>query len=156
MNDLVKMNEGELITTSKIIADVFGKSHRKVARDINELDCSDDFRSANFGLSSYTSPQNKVLKCFDVTRDGMVFLCMGFTGKKAAKWKEAYISAFNEMEKGLLNFDKKISRLTIAGDDIKKAGSRWSELGREINKQKKAHKEDMLTLMSDVQLTLSF
>jgi len=96
MNSLVKVNDGELMTTSKIIADVFGKSHRKVTRDINELDCSEEFRAANFGQSSYTSPQNKVLKCFNVTRDGMVFLCMGFTGKKAAQWKEKYISAFNE------------------------------------------------------------
>lgn len=33
-----------------------------------------------------------------ITRDGFMFLVMGFTGKTAAKWKEAYIKAFNEME----------------------------------------------------------
>lgn len=33
-----------------------------------------------------------------MTRDGFVFLVMGFTGKMAAKFKEAYIKAFNAME----------------------------------------------------------
>ncbi|RIJ16230.1 hypothetical protein D1227_12650 [Henriciella mobilis] len=33
-----------------------------------------------------------------MTRDGFTFLVMGFTGAKAAEWKEKYIAAFNEME----------------------------------------------------------
>ena len=36
-----------------------------------------------------------------IARDGFVFLAMGFTGKIAAKFKEAYIEAFNEMEERL-------------------------------------------------------
>lgn len=36
-----------------------------------------------------------------ITRDGFVFLAMGFTGKEAAQWKEAYIEAFNAMEAAL-------------------------------------------------------
>ena len=105
MNQLVKNNNGELMTTSKIVSDVFGRAHRDVIKAINQLECSDDFRARNFSQSSYTSPQNKVLKCFDITRDGFSFLCMGFTGKKAAEWKEKYISTFNQMEKVLLNVD---------------------------------------------------
>ena len=33
-----------------------------------------------------------------MTRDGFVFLCMGYRGKKAARFKELYIKRFNEME----------------------------------------------------------
>lgn len=36
--------------------------------------------------------------CFNMTRDGFVFLVMGYRGKKAASFKEAYIKRFNEME----------------------------------------------------------
>lgn len=36
-----------------------------------------------------------------MNRDGFVFLCMGFTGKEDAKWKEACIEAFNAMEASL-------------------------------------------------------
>ena len=35
---------------------------------------------------------------YEMTRDGWIFLVMGFTGVKAAKVKEQYIAAFNAME----------------------------------------------------------
>ncbi|OAH95758.1 hypothetical protein AZH52_01600 [Proteus mirabilis] len=35
---------------------------------------------------------------FQMTKNGFVFLVMGFTGKKAAQFKEAYISEFDRME----------------------------------------------------------
>ena len=38
----------------------------------------------------------------DIADLGFVFLAMGFTGKDAAQWKEAYIDAFNRMEAELL------------------------------------------------------
>jgi hypothetical protein len=46
--------------------------------------------------------QGKEQPCYRLTRDGFVFLAMGFTGKDAAQWKEAYITAFNKMEQELL------------------------------------------------------
>jgi Rha family phage regulatory protein len=33
-----------------------------------------------------------------MTKDGFTFLVMGFTGAEAAKFKLAYITAFNDME----------------------------------------------------------
>ena len=33
-----------------------------------------------------------------MTRDGFMFLVMGFTGSKAARMKEAFIEAFNMLE----------------------------------------------------------
>ena len=102
MIDLVVVQNGKLVVSSKIIADKFGKVHRNLLRDIEKLDCSDSFRVLNFEQSSYTSKQNKVLDSYDITKDGFAFLCMGFTGKKAAIWKEKYIEAFNQMEAALL------------------------------------------------------
>jgi hypothetical protein len=37
-----------------------------------------------------------------MTRDGFSFLVMGFTGKRAAQWKERFLEAFNRMEQELL------------------------------------------------------
>ncbi|SFC10380.1 phage regulatory protein, rha family [Devosia psychrophila] len=37
---------------------------------------------------------------FNMTKDGFTFLAMGFTGKPAAQFKEAYIARFNELEQG--------------------------------------------------------
>ena len=36
-------------------------------------------------------------RAFEITKDGFMFLVMGFTGKEAAQLKEAYINAFNFM-----------------------------------------------------------
>lgn len=98
---LVQISGDRLVTTSLAISNHFGKKHAHILRDIENLECSDEFRESNFGLSSYTSTQNKKLPMYEITRDGFVFLCMGFTGSAAAQWKERYIAAFNAMESEL-------------------------------------------------------
>lgn len=99
---LVAVENEHAVTTSLRVAEVFGKQHKNVLRDIQNLECSDDFRKLNFEPSQIIKqlPNNgsKKLPMYYITRDGFMFLVMGFTGKTAAKWKEAYIKAFNEME----------------------------------------------------------
>lgn len=90
--------EGHVTTTSQQVAAHFGKGHNLVLRAIRNLECSADFRLRNFAQSSYLNEQGKEQPCYRITRDGFVFLAMGFTGKDAAQWKEAYIAAFNKME----------------------------------------------------------
>ena len=84
---------------SRYVAQFFEKEHRSVLRDIRELDCSDEFRLHNFVQSSYKNEQGKKQPCYYMTRDGFVFLAMGYRGKKAAHFKELYIKRFNEMER---------------------------------------------------------
>lgn len=83
---------------SLMVAKMFEKDHNKVLRDIRELDCSESFRLSNFGQSTYKNEQGKKQPCYNMTRDGFVFLVMGYRGKKAAQFKEAYIKRFNQME----------------------------------------------------------
>lgn len=93
--------EQRVVVSSRDVARVFGKEHAKVLRDIRNLECSEAFSQANFGLGSYKDAQNQERPEYLITRDGFTFLAMGFTGEKAAKFKEAYIEAFNAMEKAL-------------------------------------------------------
>ncbi len=88
---------------SLVVAKMFDKDHRKVVRDIENLDCSTEFNTANFGRISYTDSRGRKQKAYAMTRDGFVFLAMGYRGKKAAQFKEAYIKRFNEMEKLIFN-----------------------------------------------------
>lgn len=104
MNDLVFIQDNErALTTSLLIAEAFGKKHQHVLRDIETLECSEDFRGSNFGRSSYTSRQNKELPMYLVTKDGFVLLAMSYTGERAAMLKEGYIGQFNQMEALLLS-----------------------------------------------------
>ena len=91
-------NKDTARVSSLYVARFFGKEHKNVLRDIEKLDCSEEFRRLNFEQSSYINEQKKRQPCYAMTRDGFVFLCMGYRGKKAAKFKELYIKRFNEME----------------------------------------------------------
>ena len=143
-------------TTSKNVADVFKKDHRHVLRDIKNLDCSDEFRESNFGLSSYTSSQGKVLPCVEITKDGFTFLCMGYRGDKAAVCKEAYINEFNRMTNELNSISSRVDCLSIEGKEIKELGKDWSRLGHQVRKAKNEHAEAVNELMKEVQIKLEF
>ncbi len=92
-------------TSSLAVADYFIKRHADVIRKIESLECSTLFRQRNFAFTSISINQpnggTRKLPCYQITRDGFAFLAMGFTGKRAAQFKEAYINAFNQMEKQL-------------------------------------------------------
>lgn len=103
----------QAMTSSLLVAKEFGKEHNKVVRDINNLACSQEFRAANFGESSYVSEQGKEFLMFTMTKDGFSFLVMGYTGKKAAQFKEAYINAFNKMESEIRSSVKPKTQLEI-------------------------------------------
>ncbi|MCM3783706.1 Rha family transcriptional regulator [Neobacillus mesonae] len=97
MNQLVFIQDGKTVTDSLTVADVFGKDHDKVMRDIRELECSKEFSLANFGESTYRNERGRVYPKYIITQDGFSFLVMGYTGKEAARFKEMYISEFNRM-----------------------------------------------------------
>lgn len=101
----VELVEGQITTTSVDVAAHFKKRHDTVLRAIRLLECSAEFTARNFAASEYTDPTGRKLKQFRMTRDGFAFLAMGFTGKEAAKWKEAYINAFNRLEQELRKHD---------------------------------------------------
>lgn len=102
---LVEIIDGQALTDSFTVADRFGKIHRDVIRAIENLDCSPEFRLRNFAHTqtriAIHNGGHRHIKAYSITRDGFTFLAMGFTGAKAAQWKEAYIDAFNRMEKAL-------------------------------------------------------
>ena len=100
--DLVVINgKGVPTTTSLKVAEVFGKQHKDLLKKLQALECSGDFTERNFALSEYTDPTGRKLPMYEMTRDGWTFLVMGFTGKKAAQFKERFIAAFNAMEAAL-------------------------------------------------------
>lgn len=101
----VELCDGLPTTTSLDVAKHFGKQHKDVIKRINSLDCSREFYERNFAPIQIDTDlglgRTRKDPAFRMTRDGFTFLCMGFTGKEAAKWKEAYIVAFNTMEQAL-------------------------------------------------------
>jgi Rha family phage regulatory protein len=99
---LVFIENGRPVTDSLTVAEVFGKEHKHVLRDIRELECSAEFSQSNFGHTPYKHPQNgqTYQKCL-MTEQGFTLLVMGYTGKRAFEFKEKYISEFHSMRSQL-------------------------------------------------------
>lgn len=96
---LVTLDGKKPVVTSLMVAEKFGKRHNNVLRDIQRMECSDEFRRLNFEQSSYVNEQNKEQPMVVMTRDGFAILAMGFTGKEAMVWKEKFIAEFNRLER---------------------------------------------------------
>lgn len=101
---IVFEKDGQALTTSREVADYFGKSHKNIIRDIRttleQLDQTPEgaeFGRLNFEPSYYMNEQGKKQPAYTLTRDGFTLLAMGFTGAKAMQFKVAYINAFNRM-----------------------------------------------------------
>ena len=101
---IVFEQDGQALTTSREIADYFGKSHKNIVRDIrntleqlNQTPEGAEFSRLNFEPSNYTDERGKKQPLYVLTRDGFTLLAMGFTGARAMQFKVAYINAFNRM-----------------------------------------------------------
>ncbi|MGL9720055.1 Rha family transcriptional regulator [Symbiopectobacterium sp.] len=101
----VTIHNGKAITTTEDVALYFEKQHHHVVQKLESLDCSPEFTIRNFSRmvkdKAIGSGATREVVYYEMTKDGFVFLVMGFTGKKAAAFKEAYIAEFNRMEERL-------------------------------------------------------
>lgn len=120
---------GVAMVSSRDVAKTFGKEHTSVLKAIRNLDCSVDFIGVNFDSREIEVLRGSGTETLEVmmTRDGLVFLVMGFTGAKAAAFKEAYINAFNEYEKAHKGLARPlavpqdpVSLLRFAAEEIEK------------------------------------
>lgn len=110
MNDLLILpmiteRDGVPVTTSRALADHFGKQHKNVLRDIeatiaqlNQTEEGKAFSRLNFEPRTALDSRGKEQPLYLLTRDAFTLLAMGFTGSRALAFKVAYINAFNRME----------------------------------------------------------
>ncbi|ESX11119.1 MULTISPECIES: Rha family transcriptional regulator [unclassified Mesorhizobium] len=99
---LLNFTDERLFVDSLAVAERFGKLHKNVLRDVEGIECSEEFYRLNFEPIEYEDNRGRLQPMFRMTRDGFSLLVMGFTGPRAMRWKERYIQAFNMMEAELL------------------------------------------------------
>lgn len=101
---IVRLTEtNEAMADSRDVAAYFGKRHGDVLRAIQNLTCSQEFRQRNFASFKINDLTGESTSRVEMTKDGFTFLAMGFTGGRAATFKERYIEQFNVMESELRN-----------------------------------------------------
>ena len=132
MEDLTIVFErnNQAVTSSRLIADYFGKRHDTVIRTIRKLGCSSEFNRHNFVEITYIDTRGRKQPEYLMTKDGFTILAMGFTGAKAMQFKEAYIKAFNKME-GLLKGNTTILQLEKRIEALEKANKPFKKVSEE-------------------------
>lgn len=137
---VIQSPQGQDVTTSLIVAEVFGKRKADVLRDIRNLHCSPEFKERNFALmvSINELPQGGAQKSeyYQMTKDGFSFLVMGYTGDKAGKFKEMFINEFNKREMMLKSDDYILARSQeILHNRLQLAEQQLSQAKEKISKQ---------------------
>jgi Rha family phage regulatory protein len=102
-NKLSVFQQGnQLYTDSREVAEMVGKDHKHLLRDIDGyisvLGQSKIGPSDFFVKSTYTSSQNKQLPCYLITKKGCEFVANKLTGEKGIIFTAAYVNAFHYME----------------------------------------------------------
>lgn len=122
--ELVKVENEQVVTTSLVVAESFGKRHDNVMQSIEGLKKDVLTFKEMFREDKTPDSYGRDRKIYYINRDGFALLAMGFTGKKALQFKLEYINAFNKMEEQLK------SQSTIPSykieDEIARA-ERWIE-----------------------------
>lgn len=117
ISDFVQIKDEQVYTTSRIVAEKFGKRHDNVIRDIeatistiNEAQVIEnkdflkieEIKNDYFTESSYVDSLGRTYKEYLITEDGLALLVMGFTGVDAMRIKLKFVAEFNRM-KNIIN-----------------------------------------------------
>src|SRR5690625_2676246 len=95
------MNQLEKTITSLEVAEMVGRPHDNVLKDIRRtIQHLGDVKSyeSYFIESIYTNTQNKVLPSYKLTKKGCELYSTRMTGEKGTQFAAAYIERFNKME----------------------------------------------------------
>ena len=155
ISDFVEIKDEEVYTTSRIVAEKFGKRHAHIIRDIeatvstiNEAQVIENKAQPNFGLSenidglknqpvkndyfvesSYIDSTGRTLKEYLITEDGLALLVMGFTGVDAMRVKLKFVAEFNRM-KNIINNPEQVIANCGNAEAITAYGIQMTKIGR--------------------------
>lgn len=102
--ELVFIKENKAVTDSLTVAEMFGKRHDAVLRDIRtQMEYSGhDFSLRNFVETQYQNEQNKQFyPKFDLTEDAFILVCMSYNTKEAVQMKIKFIQEFKRIKEQL-------------------------------------------------------
>lgn len=93
--------DGQPFTTSRAVAERFGKMHKDVLKAAKKLlaEMADpEFSRRNFAPRDYLDRRGKTHPEYRISHNGFALLAMSFTGRDALMWKVAFLEAFEALE----------------------------------------------------------
>ena len=135
---LVHLENGQPITTSTQIAEIFDKEHKNIIRSINQLmiQLDQSFNALNFEPVKYFDAKGEERTYYNLTRDAFTLLAMGFTGAKALQFKLAFLNAFNQLEQQVIHQQTTLVHLnTKLKDKLMSQHLRYRQMYRYLQKE---------------------
>lgn len=159
--DLVFISDKEVMTDSLLVAKAFGKRHDNVIRDIERVaaDIADISTHLKFEVSGYRDATGRKLLKYNLCKDALMLLIMGYGGKKAMSIKIKYINAFNAMYKYITEQVSLQDRLfnALQKEDASFAkGSLGGKLMQERKMEKPINKAEIESILNRLQVELDF
>jgi Rha family phage regulatory protein len=161
MNDLsefVVLNDTTLVTDSRRVAKHFKKAHKNVLQAFDRLECSEEFNRLNFQPVEELDEKGEARRVVRMTKDGFMFLAMGFKGAEAAKFKEAFINAFNAMADQLQQIGNSLWKQYLDLEKRDATSFMWASFGSKRMLDRKREKplleNERQLLESEMQPTL--
>ena len=120
--------EGQDVLDSRDVAEMVGKTHAHLTRDIagyvKDISTNPNLDSLKFFISStYKDKKGEVRKCYLLTKQGCEFVANKLTGKKGNQFTAAYVGLFNSMKQELQSRQPDSYMI----DDPVKRAERWIE-----------------------------
>lgn len=128
MNELVIMADEQAVTSTTSVAENFEREHHDVIKSVEKLKEDVGTFSDMFYHTKELDSYGRGRKVYLMNRDGFTLLAMGFTGRKATKFKLEYIKAFNRME-NYINQPKVLSETEQLKASMKLSLETSEELG---------------------------
>lgn len=112
LSDFVEIKDEEVFTTSRIVAEKFGKEHCNVIKAIEQIINDVENNLVDIGVKNnvselfiedtYIDSKGEMRKQYLITESGAMLLIMGFTGTRALMVKTQFIKEFTRM-KNIIN-----------------------------------------------------
>lgn len=136
-----KIENGQPFVSSLYIAEVTGKAHDKVTRDIENIlkEVDNDFSIANFGESNYISNRGKIYMMYWLSEDGSSVLLGGYSIAHRVKIQKE-LRALKEQQKHQqnqyklpTNYKEALLALVAAEEEKEKLVLQIQEVSKESN-----------------------
>lgn len=110
VSSLVQVQKDQPTTTSRIVADHFGKSHKSVTRALATLMTQtgdEEFNRSNFAPIDFLDSRGRQQKEWRMSEQGFALVALGFTGPKAVALRLSFIKAFDEATKRIRQLERR-------------------------------------------------
>ena len=99
-NELVFEKNGEAVTDSLMIAEMFGKRHDNVLSDIKlQIEyAGEEFSLLNFQESNYKTDRGRSYPKYNLTEEAFTLVVFGYNTKEAVQTKIHFIQEFKRMK----------------------------------------------------------